>query len=328
MCFENPYYYPEKIGDPKYFYGRTQEVQAIHSILTQPAPAFISVIGERRIGKSSLLTCLPHLFERVGKQPLSDCLFVNADMQFIVGRTTRDFFDEVWKNFQIEKQTSTPAEAEINAKERFENQLKQLQEQGKRLVLLLDEFQIIAANAKFDACFFKFLTDMAEKYHVSYIVVSPKSLENYCHSDKIKNLPFVQRMEKLYIGSFTEEEAKQLIIEPAKSIKILLESEVDFVIDYAGYFPFFIQILCYHLVREAKDRPAALRQFRREAEPHMEYIKTVLDEQEFGVLQRLAYSENLEPSDTEVLKTLKRKGYLIRRGEQYRVFSRLLAEMI
>jgi len=326
MRFENPYWYPQKITDPKYFYGRTKEIKAIHAMLTQPSPElFVSLVGERRIGKSSLLEC-PQLFELVGKERPSDCLFINVNMEFVVGGSIKDFFGEIC--FQIEDHMTTLVEGEISEEERFESQLKQLQEQSKRLVLLLDEFQIITESTEFDEEFFQFLTDVAEKYDVSYIVASPDSLENLCHNDEIKNLPFVKNMKKIYLGSLTEEEAKQLIVKPANSIEISLESEVDFVIDYAGYFPFFIQMLCYHLVREEKDRNAALRQFRREAEAHMRFILTVLDERETNTLKKLTNLEELEPSDTEMLKILERKGYVIQREGKYRVFSRFLTEML
>jgi hypothetical protein len=56
----NPYLNRVAIKDPKQFFGRTREVSKIFSRIGASRPQSISVVGERRIGKSSLLYYINH----------------------------------------------------------------------------------------------------------------------------------------------------------------------------------------------------------------------------------------------------------------------------
>ena len=51
----NPYFNRSTIRDPRYFYGRKKELQRIFSLIGSTTPQCVSIIGERRIGKSTLL---------------------------------------------------------------------------------------------------------------------------------------------------------------------------------------------------------------------------------------------------------------------------------
>ena len=51
----NPYLNRVMIQDPKQFYGRRREMSRIFARIGVDRPQSISVVGERRIGKSSLL---------------------------------------------------------------------------------------------------------------------------------------------------------------------------------------------------------------------------------------------------------------------------------
>src|SRR5258705_2838309 len=51
----NPYLNRVAIKDPAQFFGRTREVSKIFSRIGASRPQSLSVVGERRIGKSSLL---------------------------------------------------------------------------------------------------------------------------------------------------------------------------------------------------------------------------------------------------------------------------------
>ncbi|HSE99153.1 MAG TPA: ATP-binding protein, partial [Blastocatellia bacterium] len=56
----NPYLNRVAIKDPRQFFGRSREVSKIFSRIGASRPQSISVVGERRIGKSSLLYYINH----------------------------------------------------------------------------------------------------------------------------------------------------------------------------------------------------------------------------------------------------------------------------
>lgn len=89
----NPYLNRVMIQDPDQFYGRRREVTRILSRMGSDRPQSVSVVGERRIGKSSLLyhlTC-----PQVQTQHLrnaSSLLVVLLDFQQLRIVSLEDFF--------------------------------------------------------------------------------------------------------------------------------------------------------------------------------------------------------------------------------------------
>ena len=78
----NPYTWRTIVCDPDMFYGREQELDEVAARLHGKVPLNISVIGPRRIGKSSLLWHIsrpsskalpPDVYER--------CIFIYLDFQ-------------------------------------------------------------------------------------------------------------------------------------------------------------------------------------------------------------------------------------------------------
>ena len=55
---ENPFRNRNKVTDPAGFYGRRAETKLVLEEILYPEPQSVAIIGERRIGKSSLLSYL------------------------------------------------------------------------------------------------------------------------------------------------------------------------------------------------------------------------------------------------------------------------------
>src|SRR5512145_2380417 len=78
MSFENPYFHRGPIRKPEHFFGRNQEVTNTLSLLKNNQR--VSLVGPRRIGKTSLLLHLAHpeVMSRHGLSP-AEYLFVFID---------------------------------------------------------------------------------------------------------------------------------------------------------------------------------------------------------------------------------------------------------
>jgi ATP-dependent Clp protease ATP-binding subunit ClpA len=72
----NPFTFGNPIKEPERFYGRSAEIRQIINRLLSSAHESTSIVGERRIGKTSLLYHLSHpdVSARVGLTPDKFCL--------------------------------------------------------------------------------------------------------------------------------------------------------------------------------------------------------------------------------------------------------------
>ena len=58
LRIQNPFFNRHRITDPAFFFGRTRQIEALYSaIVTHQCR---SLVGERKLGKSSLLTYIGH----------------------------------------------------------------------------------------------------------------------------------------------------------------------------------------------------------------------------------------------------------------------------
>ena len=93
----NPYLNRVAIKDPAQFFGRTREVSKIFSRLASSRPQSISVVGERRIGKSSLLYYINHPQVRARFLDKSESyMFAFIDLQQKRRLTLTEFFKELF----------------------------------------------------------------------------------------------------------------------------------------------------------------------------------------------------------------------------------------
>ena len=93
----NPYLNRVAIKDPSQFFGRTREVSKIFSRLAASRPQSISVVGERRIGKSSLLCYINHPNVRARFLDNTESYtFAFIDLQQKRRLTLTEFFKELF----------------------------------------------------------------------------------------------------------------------------------------------------------------------------------------------------------------------------------------
>jgi len=170
----NPYTNKVIIRNPANFYNRKAEVVKIFSRIGGPRPQSISVVGERRVGKSSLLyyICNESVREDFLKD-FEDYIFVFCDLQQKSDIDIDDFFSFVTKLIAEE----VPEFFEENLLEKvtydsFFKLIQSLDERGKRVILALDEFDVVTNSEKFGPEFFSYLRSLANSYNVAYITSS------------------------------------------------------------------------------------------------------------------------------------------------------------
>jgi len=330
----NPYLNRVMIQDPAGFFGRRRELSRIFSRIGVERPQSVSVVGERRIGKSSLLYQLS--LPEVQSKFLSDInslIVVFIDFQQLRTIALQDFFGALLS--QIQRIDPAVAGSEPGSYRSFRQLQERLAEKNKRLILLFDEFDAITSNPVFDRDFYAFLRSVANSSAVAYVASSKTELQRLCHSSSVADSPFFNIFSTLYLRPFEGEEALELIASPSRKEGIPLDSYAKDILGLSGFFPFYIQIACSVYFDWLEEHPGAApvlpeieSRFLEEAGPHFEYFWRQCPPDRRRFLRSAMKGDPPRQEDADVCRTLMRDGYVLQDGTRYRIFSRVFSERI
>ena len=325
----NPYTNRGTIKDPHEFYGREREIRRIYSRISSRHPQCISIIGERKIGKSSLLYFVSHedtrrkwlkdvdsyAFVLMDLQERTDEMSFPTFFQFIFQALAKQLDDSLVPVSLIEN-----VETETEFYETFRQIVSNIDRQGLKLILLFDEFGLITGSDNFDMAFFSFLRSIANNYECAYITTSREKLQNLCRDTDISESPFFNIFSPVPLGQFDDEEARSLIMGPSVQSGIILhENEVDFVLSIAGRHPLFIQIACAALFDQKSqnddpvqkaDLEAVKADFLVEATEQFENIWQDVGKGKQEVLCQMALGGGVTSQERYLVRELQRSGYL------------------
>ncbi len=313
----------QRITDPRYFFGREREIEALYSaILTRQCRA---VVGERKMGKSSLLTHIAHLdIQRQHNVNPDQYLFVYVDLEAMSNISREEFWPELLDQItlalppgELREQFSSSALASDLRFMQVRRLLRRLNTARLQLVLMLDEFESLATNNAFDPSFYGELRSLAGELGVVYITASKRSLYEltYQHTDTLSS-PFFNIFSEVRLSLFTHEEAEQLL----RGLSTLsacpfADQQIKYLIKLAGPQPFFLQLAGSHMEAALADHGSAdlpqeslaqvRRRFLAEAEDHYRYLWSQLDNDEQSALHHL---DRIKP---ELLRQLQGKALAV-----------------
>src|SRR5215471_1515896 len=160
----NPYLNRVAIKDPAQFFGRIREISKIFSRIGASRPQSISVVGDRRIGKSSLLNQIFNVDVRA--QHLDEpgrYTFLFVDLQQRRHISIDDFFQDLFGQLG-DALGSGALEGLTPSFDAMRKVLGRLRSAGQRLIILFDEFDAVTTNRRFDLDFYSFLRAVANNY--------------------------------------------------------------------------------------------------------------------------------------------------------------------
>jgi serine/threonine-protein kinase len=330
----NPYLNRVAIKNPAHFYGRKREVSKIFSRIGASRPQSISVVGDRRIGKSSLLNFIANreVRERFLERPDS-YIFAFVDLQQKRRLTAKEFFKELFTIVTRETGDKTIAKLEPGF-DSVRDMLERFRAQGRKLIVLFDEFDAITTNRAFDLEFYSFLRSIANNYDVAYVTSSARDLQDLCHTQLIADSPFFNIFTNVFLRAFTRKEATELIIKPSAEAGVPLEGYVKRITEIAGFFPYFLQIACsayfdYLSENDGKlDREEIEATFLDEAKGQFRFIWDHMNDSHRRCIREFVASNRVEKEQEHVYEDLKRAGYFIEDDRGPRLFSSLFASVI
>jgi tRNA A-37 threonylcarbamoyl transferase component Bud32 len=330
----NPYLNRVAIKNPAEFFGRSREVAKIFSRISASRPQSISVVGERRIGKSSLLYFISHpeVRARYLDRPETYAV-VLVDLQQKRRLTVAEFFRELFAVAAKEIQDKSlmaldPTFDSVRAL------LETFRRDGRKLIVLFDEFDAITANRAFDLEFYSFLRSIANNYDVAYVTSSARDLQELCRSQLIADSPFFNIFTNVFLRTFSRSEALDLIKRPSANSGLPLDGYARRITEIGGHFPYFLQIACSAYFDHLLDNEGRLQReeveatFLDEAKGQFRFIWDHMTESSRRCIRGFLANGRVDKEQEHTYEDLKRSGYFIEDSRGPRVFSTLFASVV
>lgn len=250
----NPFMNRGTITDPEYFFGRTAEIETILERLASLQST--SVVGERCIGKSSLLT---HLAQTgAAKMAEPNTCFAYLDLSNARLHTANGFFQHALSQAGFEPDAVNGIIREDAKRSTnliaFTEVLAERKRDGKPVVLCLDEFEnVFKHQGEFSEDFFDHLRSEMNQRAFGMITASKSSLQTLCLEGKLTS-PFYNIFTELPLGGFTESEVQQFIA-AYRDVAAFTDAELVFLFNHLEHLdghPLRLQILCDWLVRNRR----------------------------------------------------------------------------
>jgi class 3 adenylate cyclase len=327
----NPYLNRVMIPHPVQFIGRRALVRRIMGRFAGSRPQSLSLVGERRIGKSSLLNFLRSPVARSESLEAPEgCRFAFVDFQQLRALEPDRLLSLVFDALRRQAGMTIEGDEDFDLMRRVGEAVAVA---GARLVLLFDEFEAVTKNPAIGPEFYASLRSLTNGLPVSFVCASGRELKDLCASREISDSPFFNVFTTMHVGLLANTDAAELIAGPSEARGIPLAPLGARILAMGGRYPFFLQMACSawyeHLEAEgvgagdlaSKPVPRAVTDvFREEAHPHFEFVMENLPEAEAAVLRAAAGGARPDPEDPAVC-LLERKGYLAREGDDLTPFS-------
>jgi AAA+ ATPase superfamily predicted ATPase len=243
----------------KYFFGRTRETGKALGLLRRNQN--VSVVGARRIGKSSFLhhisnpivleahNLVKHRFVYTCCRDLADLAPAESHAKIVQLADQR--IPEV-----ISSLPSGGANSAMNFEccRRF---FRDVEKAGLRCVVMLDHFDSLIKNPKLDYDFLGGLRAMNAMHQVLYVVTSTEplvELEDRWLGERDQTSPFFNIFHSFVLGPFTENESRAFLRRRFEDASLSVpDLAVDLIVSQAQGHPFYLQSAGAYAVRLLSD---------------------------------------------------------------------------
>jgi class 3 adenylate cyclase len=334
MLKENPYCHRGPIKEARHFHNRVRETSRALQMIKNGQS--VSVIGPRRIGKTSFLFYLSNSTLRGGNGLASEqSTFVYIDGEMLGGFSRSDILRVMIEEIAAQTDRQKVDISRVVDYRSFEQTVRELIKPGQQLVYLMDEFESLSKNPNLEADFFHFLRSLITRYNIVYVTASKSPLLTLIQGGRLSS-PFFNIFVPIQLGLFSEDDARKLIRRPsqAKGVEFSRNTE-DYILDLVGPHPFFLQVACFYAFELSQDDSAfdknthgqLERDVQADLEGHFKYFVDGLTEDERRVLVRLPDYGPGETS-TAVVKELERQCLIRHNDGRYVLVSQAFAHFV
>ncbi len=259
MSIYNPFFHRGAIRRAEEFHGRQDQIGQILGLVRNGQS--VSVVGPRRIGKSSLLLHLRRSSTRAASGfPSEDMVVALVDCQELGGSPPEEVYEALMTSIMdsIDVKTLNLSGVERPGTYRsLDTFLGELCRSGSSVVVMLDEFELLAANKRLTPYFFARLRGLTTKYGLAYITASQRPLFNLTADEEVLSSPFFNIFVTLSLGPFSRQEAIELFDKRLENTGVEFSTRLrEYLITLVGPHPFFLHIAGYHAFRVVADGQA------------------------------------------------------------------------
>ena len=236
----NPFIFGAKIANAEHFVGRRKELKKIFGFLNTEHTGqiqHVSVVGERRIGKSSLLYHLTQVNQKHFPNTHENYQFLYLNLQDPRCHSLSGLLHYILEELHLTRPSKVTLGRfyEIIEEEREKN--------GTWIVLLMDEFEkLIERSDEFTDDFYDSLRSLGDNNLVGIITASKIGLEELSAQKKLTS-PFFNIFHQIELGEFTDNERDILLTSAYINGKSFSEDICQKIIKIAGNHPARLQIV-------------------------------------------------------------------------------------
>lgn len=325
---KNPFQYLKPVQYPKDFFGRKEEIKSMYrQILSSHS---VSLIGERKIGKTSLLLHLAHP-QTLAEHEISpeDTLMFYIDISSCSFSKSSDIFRRFLEcisekvSGKIREDTNNLLEKEYIHFRQFEDIIAKINNNNHKIVFLLDEFESISMIRQGDI--FSKLRYLAQMYDVVFVISTLRDLMSLFQKERFSTSPFFNIFTKHQLKGLDETACLKLITANFERENLKIDpSVIDHIIRFCGTNPFFLKLTCYFYFEKVIDGQLAFDDtiktlVQQGLEPHHRYNWDHLPRNEQAALLDIIKSG--DTTDLFAKRSLERKGYIAKRKEELYIAS-------
>ncbi|CAK8719859.1 hypothetical protein GKODMF_11450 [Candidatus Electrothrix gigas] len=288
----SPFVAGPMIKDPSLFVGRKEELRILAGRMSGVQPVSVNVIGERRIGKSSLLYHFLQTWEQRVDSP-NRFVVVYLDLQDETPSNEIDFYQALGRAL-----ARSPLPASYKE---FRTALDTLFAQNLLPVFCLDEFEVLLKNnEQFTDSFFDQLRGCMNASQLMFILSSRQPLDVYAGKQNLTS-DFFNLGQVVELGEFSEEEVEELLHLPLpgrENFPALSPGDQKLARQWGNRHPYLLQLAATALVEARQFRKNTAWAKKRFAKEHTRLKKeglltkprslTALLDSGLGALKKIA----------------------------------------
>jgi hypothetical protein len=252
------------------FYGRQRELKKVLGTNNRS----FSIVGARKIGKSSLLARIKTEYEEIGVYSIL------MDLESPANPDHTSFLQRM--ELELNRLFNTAIHFGDSIEE-FTCAMKNLPRGGRRLVIILDEIDgLLLYDKRQDFRLFRTFRSLFQEGCCQFILSGFEVLQNVKRGI---DSPFYNFCEEIPLGPLEKKYALDLITEPMANIGISYENPADreLILQYTALHPNLVQFFCKHLIEkmdenDESNRKRLIRRTDIEDLYNYEFDNYVLDE--------------------------------------------------
>ena len=260
-----PFHAGSTISDPRYFVGYREQLDTITVRAISAQPTSINVVGDKRVGKSSLLYHFCQTYEQRiesrGSEPRNylavylslergNCQLKSSFYRVVAEELCQNL-EQRYSWFGQPRRLIQALKANNFDTESFEQAIVQFRDVGILPILCLDKIEALFKHPEeFNNDFYDNLRSLMDSNALMLVIASRKNLNVYSHRKKLTS-SFFNLGQVIMLEGLTSNEARDLVRLPQTttpgSQAVLNDNEQQIALEWGGKNPYLLQLAGLYL---------------------------------------------------------------------------------